>query len=170
MLHSTIGSTGRWGDIFFLLVKLVGGGSVISGAYPVKFYTIFNQTKYLFFAVQDKHLVWVYTSLCPWSGRGEECRMRCYKEGVGYLAFCQRCHKQQLEEGKEESEVREEVYLGETSRSVVSRIKEHFQDYKTAMKKGRAGGDADGEAESSSWMADHMGGSKLQIQKMISSS
>ena len=25
---------------------------------------------------------------CPWVGRQEECKGRCYREGVGYLASC----------------------------------------------------------------------------------
>ena len=95
--------------------------------------------------------------LCPWLRKGEECKMRCFQEGVGYLAYCTRCHDAQLEEGKEEGDVVEEVYLGETSRSLVSRIREHVSDYKAAMKKRKHPKETTaGEAESSSWMADHI--------------
>ena len=38
-------------------------------------------------------------------------------------------------EGKEEHEVVQEVYLGESSRSVVSRARKHYRDNKVAMKK-----------------------------------
>ena len=91
--------------------------------------------------------------------------MQCYREGVVYLARCRRCHLQQMEEGKQEQEVVEEVYLGESSRSVVTRAREHHANYQVAMKKvaregslprvrvSRPGGQE--EEEVSSWMADH---------------
>ena len=92
--------------------------------------------------------------------------MRCYREGVVYLARCRRCHLHQLEEGKQEQEVVEEVYLGESSRSVVTRARQHHNDYELAMRKvaseggslprvkvSKPGGQE--EEEVSSWMADH---------------
>ena len=33
---------------------------------------------------------------CPWLGRKEDCMGRCYREGVGYLASCNICTREQL--------------------------------------------------------------------------
>ena len=82
-----------------------------------------------------------------------------------YLARCRRCHLHQLEEGKQEQEVVEEVYLGESSRSVVTRARQHHNDYELAMRKvAREGGSlprvkvsrpgGEEEEEVSSWIAD----------------
>ena len=38
-------------------------------------------------------------------------------------------------EGKEEQEVVHELYIGESSRSAVSRAREHYRSYQLAMKK-----------------------------------
>ena len=89
------------------------------------------------------------------------------------MGRCLRCAAKQREEGKEEKEIIWTTYQGETSRSVVSRAREHFEQYRAAMKKlppprpplpsqgglGEAGtggrGQWEGEEEGSSWMADH---------------
>jgi hypothetical protein len=97
--------------------------------------------------------------LCPYAMAGESCRQRCYRESVGYMGRCRRCASAQRLEGKAEKEIVWETYQGETSRSVVSRAREHFTDYKTAMKKpppARTSTQAgEEEVEGSSWMADH---------------
>ena len=49
-----------------------------------------------------------------------------------YLA---RCHLQQLNDSKQEQEVVPEVYLAESSRSVVTRAREINNNYKPAMRK-----------------------------------
>ena len=57
---------------------------------------------------------------------GEECQMRCYKEGVGYVGRCRRCYLRQVgEEGKKEQDVVLETYQGESRRSVVTRARSH---------------------------------------------
>ena len=108
-------------------------------------------------------------SLCPYKPTGELCKMRCYREGVCYVGRCRRCYLHQVEvDGKEEHEVVQEVYLGESSRSVVSRAREHYSGYKLAMRKtarstasssttpaAREEGREDDDEEGSSWMADH---------------
>ena len=104
---------------------------------------------------------------------GKQCQMRCYREGVVYAGRCRRCYLQQLEEGKKEEEVVHEIYLGESSRSVVSRAREHYNSYKLSIGKtaktksssstaredreseGEGEREAPGEEEGSSWMADH---------------
>ena len=112
-------------------------------------------------------------ALCPYTRAGEKCRERCYRENVGYMGRCLSCAAKQREEGKEEKEIVWTTYHGETSRSVVSRAREHFEQYRAAMKRvppprppfppqgglGEAGtggrGQWEGEEEGSSWMADH---------------
>ena len=39
--------------------------------------------------------------LCPWAKTEEECRMRCFREGVGYVGRCRRCYLSQVKEGGE---------------------------------------------------------------------
>ena len=51
------------------------------------------------------------------------------------MGRCLRCADRQRQEGKQEEEIVWETYQGETSTSIVSRSREHFEDYKTAMKK-----------------------------------
>jgi hypothetical protein len=96
--------------------------------------------------------------LCPFAMAGEACRERCYRESVGYMGRCLRCAAAQRQGGKQEKELVWETYQGETSRSVVSRAREHYSDYKAAMKKpapARTSSQAGEEEEGSSWMADH---------------
>ena len=72
-------------------------------------------------------------ALCPYTRAGEECRERCYRENVGYMGRCLRCAAKQREEGKEEKEIVWTTYHRETSRSVVSLAREHFEQYRAAM-------------------------------------
>ena len=93
--------------------------------------------------------------------------MRCYREGVVYAGRCRRCYLQQLEEGKKEEEVIHKIYIGESSRSVVSRAREHYNSYKLSIGKTAKTtsssstaredreSEAAGDEEGSSWMADH---------------
>ena len=74
--------------------------------------------------------------LCPWAKTEEQCKMRCYREGVGYVGRCRRCYERQVgEEGREEQDVVLETYQGESSRSVVTRARSHYQAYIQAMRK-----------------------------------
>ena len=114
--------------------------------------------------------------LCPEARRGEECNDRCYRESVGYAARCRRCCAVQLAQGTAEEEVKHQVYLGESSRSLPTRLESHIRDYvqdmKKKVKKNREEGDdmrrrrmsddddndedeAGSTAGVSSWMADH---------------
>ena len=101
--------------------------------------------------------------------------MRYYWEGVCYARRCRRCYLHQAEvEGKEDHEVVQEVYLGESSKSVVSRAREHYRNYQLAMRKTARGTTRsstttpssttttttveearEDKNEGSSWMVDH---------------
>ena len=100
--------------------------------------------------------------LCPWLARGESCRERCYTEGVTYVGRCKRCREKQLEEGVLEKDVVDEVYIGETHRSIVTRCKSHFDLYKPGKAGAGArqvegeGGEEDEEMrKAGSWMREH---------------
>ena len=78
------------------------------------------------------------------------------------MGRCRRCYTRQVEEeGREEQDVVLETYQGESSRSVVTRARSHYEAYKLAMKKkprpcrATPGGEEQEQEESSSWMADH---------------
>ena len=74
---------------------------------------------------------------------GEECKGACYREGVGYLASCKLCSKEQQDQGVEEEDVEHRVYLGESHRSLPVRLKRHQDDYRPLLKKNvRRGGGA----------------------------
>jgi hypothetical protein len=80
-------------------------------------------------------------ALCPWREREEPCNEFCFRESVGYAARCMECRQARLAEledqGKTpeeaENEVKEDVYIGETSRSVVTRKEVHLNDFDGAM-------------------------------------
>ena len=80
------------------------------------------------------------------------------------MARCRRCHTAQQQEGKEESDIEDKVYIGESSRSCTTRSAVHFTDYRQEMKRGQKKERKDEDAEQndneegsllSSWMADH---------------
>ena len=96
--------------------------------------------------------------LCPYAMAKTACKERCYRESVGYMGRCLRCAARQRQEGVEEEKIVWTTYQGESSRSVPSRSREHFNDYRAAMRKPAPAhaGNLDGEeVEGSSWMADH---------------
>ena len=107
---------------------------------------------------------------CPWVGRKEECKGRCYREGVGYLASCNICTNEQRAAGVEEDKVVHSVYVGESHRSLPFRLSRHFNEYRAMLRKGRRGrggrggrgggrggqGGGGGGRASSSWMWDHV--------------
>ena len=95
---------------------------------------------------------------------------------MAYMGRCLRCAEEQRQGGTEEQDIVWENYQEETSRSIVSRAREHYADYLAAMKKppppptrhrdespGQAGGGGargvdwreEEDEEGSSWMADH---------------
>ena len=101
---------------------------------------------------------------CPWTAKGEECKERCYRENVGYAARCTRCHTSKVEEGVEDKEVEDTVYLGESSNTLPTRSEAHYKDYRQDMRRepggegrrrGGEGEEEDSRRGVSSWMADH---------------
>ena len=67
---------------------------------------------------------------------------------VGYSSHCTRCRNQQISEGKQMHEVTDNVYYGESSRSLMTRAENHFKDYQTHTNMRR-------RKPASSWMWDH---------------
>ena len=67
--------------------------------------------------------------LCPLAASGDDCKEACYKEGVVYQASCNIC----TSEDKTNS-----VYIGETSRTLYTRIGQHVKDYKAAKEQLKA--------------------------------
>ena len=88
---------------------------------------------------------------------------RCYREGVTYLGRCRRCREKQLGESVLENDVVDEVYIGESHRSIVTRYKSHVDLYKPGtggagarQVEGREGGVEDEEfRKAGSWMREH---------------
>ena len=97
----------------------------------------------------------LWEALCPWGARGEECKERCYQDGVCYYAVCQICAAEREANGQEE---KAKVYLGESSRSTTTRSEGHYVDYGQAVAKlgrrRRPRGSQDTQ-ETGSWMVDH---------------
>ena len=109
--------------------------------------------------------------LCPDSYGGNDCRDTCDRESVGYAARCRRCHASQLALGVPEKEVQDQVYLGESSRSLPTRQETHVRDYGQDLKKNKKKNEKEAErrrgsedekeedggapGDVSSWMADH---------------
>ena len=76
------------------------------------------------------------------------CKERCYKEMQGYSAHCTRCRDRQVEEGTLLEKVEDQVYFGESSRSLKTRADGHLKDYRSHQGGGKA-------KPVSSWMWDH---------------
>ena len=75
---------------------------------------------------------------CPWLANNDDCRERCYRESVGYMARCRRCHTAQQLEGKAEGDIVNKIYIGESSRyCITTRSAVHFMDYREEMKRGQ---------------------------------
>ena len=96
-------------------------------------------------------------SLCPWVAQGEDCRERCFREGVTYSARCRRCRSKQISEGVAEEEIIDKVYIGESHRSLVTRCREHFAIYKAGRREEvvRREEEDDGFQKAGSWMREH---------------
>ena len=82
---------------------------------------------------------------CPLvnSSTDGKCDMRCYLEGANYTVTCRECFH-----GYNEGiiTVLPKTYIGETHRSVYTRINGHIQDLKSSMK----------SVNKKSWMAEHL--------------
>ena len=79
---------------------------------------------------------------------GEFCNEQCWKEGILYAANCNRCHEDQIDQ----IETVNRTYIGESSRTLYTRVNQHINDYKRAGQK--QGMDPEDDS-TSSWMWDH---------------
>ena len=103
--------------------------------------------------------------LCPWVARGEECEERCYKENVCYVFFCKLCEANNNNDANHNHQnnhnnpPKPKAYLGETSKTTVTRSRRHHTDYGQARNKlgrrRRPVEDQHDQPETSSWMVDH---------------
>ena len=82
---------------------------------------------------------------CPLQSSYSGCLSEYYKEGVIYLGTCTIC-----EEAGTKS-----VYIGESSRTLYTRVEQHHRDFTRARNKPETVG-ADEDTEISSWIIDHM--------------
>ena len=71
---------------------------------------------------------------CPWVPSGKTCKRRCSRENIIYKATCSKCERQQIEAGIPEKEIIHSMYIGETSRTLYVRHKQHRDDYRKASK------------------------------------
>ena len=56
---------------------------------------------------------------CPLAASGKPCKCKCYKEGVVYQATCTLCNS---------------AYIGETGRTMFTRIGQHIKDFEKARR------------------------------------
>ena len=77
------------------------------------------------------------------------CKEHCYREGIIYEATCLRCKELDQEEGM--PTLPDQIYIGETSRTLMTRYRNHLRDYKKAPQTLNQEPDLEG----SSWMMDH---------------
>ena len=87
-------------------------------------------------------------STCPLMWMDGGCREQCYREMQGYSAHCNRCRDDQMGQGVPLERVKDQVYYGESSRSLKTRADGHYSDYQTHQHGTR-------RKPVSSWMWDH---------------
>jgi hypothetical protein len=104
---------------------------------------------------------------CPLSWMKGGCSEKCFQENITYQAHCRRCRQEQLDNGIPLKKVKDQVYEGESARSLYTRSAQHIYDYtKEAVKYQKAPGprappvqpQQDGQVEEecgSSFMWDH---------------
>ena len=80
---------------------------------------------------------------------GESCNEQCWKEGIIYAANCTKCYEDQINTGLEPVN---RTYIGESSRTLYTRVNQHINDYRKAGQ--RLGMDPEDD-KVSSWMWDH---------------
>jgi hypothetical protein len=66
---------------------------------------------------------------CPLKWMEKGCQEKCFMENITYQAHCTRCRQEQVDRGVEAKEVRDQVYDGESSRTLHTRAGQHFGDY-----------------------------------------
>ena len=92
---------------------------------------------------------------CPYLVSGELCKERCLSVGLTYKGTCTICEYQQEDDRIPEEQRIQELYIGESSRTLYARTQEHIRDYKKAARD-RIIPDPLDPDKKSSWMWDHM--------------
>ena len=77
---------------------------------------------------------------CPLADSNRGCREDCSSEGILYAAFCKKC--------EEDPSVTNNIYIGETSRTLWIRANQHKEDYQRVSR-------SNGTCETTSFMWDH---------------
>ena len=79
------------------------------------------------------------------------CKEVCSSEGILYVASCQKCYNEQVNKGIKAP--KEEIYIGESSRTLLTRAGQHTNDYRRRAKQELT--DKDNDDKISSFMYDH---------------
>ena len=114
--------------------KVVGGGGIITKAELVR--------------TNPFPRSFCGRSACPLKWMKKGCQEKCYREMQGYSGHCTRCRQEQLNKGTPLTEVVDQVYYGESSRSLKTRAEQHFSDYQSHQHGSK-------RKPVSSWMWDH---------------
>ena len=100
---------------------------------------------------------------CPLRIAGKSCFDKCYQEGIIYVSYCNLCN----EKGTTSA------YIGESSRTLFTRSRQHFEDYRREV---RNQGNLETEIQENlpkSWIKEHMrekhhGESEDNPEKLVS--
>ena len=94
---------------------------------------------------------------CPYAKAGSLCKEKCLSVGLVYKATCMKCEAAQEEDQILPEDRVHSVYIGESSRTLYVRYKEHMKDYIKAARDGiiRTEEEMEDEDTKSSWMWDH---------------
>ena len=65
---------------------------------------------------------------CPYAVAGELCKERCLAVGLIYKGTCMICEQHQDDDTVPEEDRTREIYIGESSRTLYSRVQEHIRD------------------------------------------
>jgi hypothetical protein len=97
---------------------------------------------------------------CPLSWMKGGCQEKCFIENITYQAHCTRCRRAQIARGLAPNKVQDQVYEGESSRSLYTRSGQHVRDYVKESTRQRPPTDpTQGQVEEevgSSFMWDHV--------------
>ena len=94
-----------------------------------------------------------YRGDCPLIRSVIECNNRCRIENILYTATCTKCHDDQEKMLIPSEHIIESLYIGETSRTIGVRSKQHIDDYQKCQKQSNRLDILD--RETSSFMWDH---------------
>ena len=94
---------------------------------------------------------------CPMNRGGQSCKGKCSTENILYRATCNRCEKEQMDRGIPEDDIIQQQYIGETSRSLRVRSKQHLIDYSRCLRQTSTltRTDTEEEGKLSSFILDH---------------